>query len=167
MFSIKKEEITNVHLFFRRLESVYFIFISVPLGVFLYTYFKNTSSQSENLGESGTLLTDIVAYTSVALVAVAFFFFKKEVKKIQDKHIELKHRLVVYFTLNVKLYFVLELIAFLWAVLFWQTHVVTFAMLYGIHIAIISLNRNTPRRMSKHLKLNKETYDKIRMGKEL
>lgn len=169
MFRIKEEEIVNSHTYFRKLESVYFMFISIPLAIFIYTYFTDNKPNElppEPMNIPQWTLT-LVIVTSLVLLFLAYKNFKKQVNRICGTVEGVKVKMSNYYTANVRLYALIELVALFWTVMYWETHINAFAVLFGIHIAFISLQRNTPQRMGNHLRFSKEIYDKIRKGEEL
>lgn len=169
MFKVKEEEIDNAHAYFRKLESIYFLFISIPLSVFVYTYFTNNKPNQlppQPMDLPDWLVIFLVA-GSTLLILLTHNKFKKQLKQINDTVEGTKPKMVAYFTVNVRFYFLIEMIALFWTLMYWGTHINVFAVLFGLHIAYISIQRNTAQRLGQHLKFPKSLYDKIRKGEEL
>ncbi len=169
MFKVKEEEIDNAHAYFRKLESIYFSFIAVPLSVFVYTYFTNNKPNQlpPKPMDIPDWLVVLIAVGTLLFVLIIHKYFKKQLKHINDTVEGVKPKMVAYFTLNVRFYLLIEMIALFWTVMYWETHINVFAVLFGLHIVYISMQRNTAQRLGQHLKFPKSLYDKIRKGEEL
>lgn len=169
MFKVKEENIDNAHAYFRKLESIYFLFISLPLSIFIYTYFTNNKPNQlpPKPMDINDWVVGFVLICSIGLLYLAHTNFKKQLHHINETIEGTKPKMVAYFTINVRFYLFIEIIALFWTIVYWGTHINAFAVVFGLHIVYISLQRNSAKRLGQHLKFPKSLYDKIRKGEEL
>lgn len=158
-----KVDFKNFEEYQSKLGLVFHGTLAVPLLPFaiLFLEVKNRGYQGMiEPGMAANIINYAVAMVSGLLVAQGFNVLKRKIYRVEELN-TLKAKLQLYYSAAVPLYILVGVACLFLAVALWITTGGVVIVAFVIVLFVMSLNRPTPARYVKILKLNKEEKDII------
>lgn len=156
-----KVDFKNFEEYQSKLGLVFHGTLAVPLLPFAFIFLEIKNRGYQGLIEPGMMANVInyaVALVSGLLVAQGFTMLKRKVAEAEEMK-TLKEKLQLYYSAAVPLYILVGFACLLLAMALWVTTGGVIVVAFVIVLFVMSLNRPTPARYTKILKLSKEEKD--------
>lgn len=163
MLTVKEENIISSKPYFERLEQLYFMFIALPMLLFVLGLLRYTREKvyvAPFLELPLTVLV-IVSVLGVVGLVMSVLKYKRSVKSLKESNNSLKSKMTDYYTISLRYYFSLELVALLWSLTYYISSGRLLAVMGFVQLALIAYERATPARLAKQLRVDKDTYTKL------
>ena len=163
MLKINESEISSSRPFFQKIEQVYFMFIALPMMIFVVGLLKYTKEGIKVYPyiEFPSWITSFICFTGMFALVYIVINYRKKVKELRLSEGSLKSKMVLYYSISLNYYFLIELVALFFAVTYFVSADKFIAMMSFFQLALIAYERGTPVRLAKQLKVDKATYTKL------
>lgn len=169
MLKINESDISSSRPYFQKIEQVYFMFIVIPMMLFVVGLLKHTKEGVAVVPyfEFPAWLIGFVCITGLLSLVLIVINYRKIVKELRLSSEGLKSKMVLYYTISLKYYFRIEIIALFFSITYFISADKFIAMMGFFHLALIAYERATPIRLAKQLKVDKDTYNKLIKDEQL
>ena len=163
MLKIREDQFSTSGEFLRRLISVFYILIILPLGLFTYLTLANYEyMRIHPQYKISELMVGVFTAFVFLLIFYAYKTFKTKMKKITNG--SLKNRLTRYYPVIITFYIVLNTSLLLTVLLYYFTIDKTLIPTIAILIGVCSLQSPNLTRIARHLKLKKADREVLLKG---
>lgn len=159
----REKLLANLGQYLNTLNIIFYLAVGLPLVLFCISYIKyeEQGGLRPTTQENFHILLHIFipAFTIISAI-YAYLSYRRQLKQ-KDLQVSLTDKLLFLYQISIKKYILLFIANMLPVIGLFLTGEQLFAGLYAIALVIFSLNRPTPLRIFRDLKLSKEEQNKL------
>lgn len=165
----RKKLLANLSEYLNTLNIIFYLTVGIPLVLFCITYIKyeEQGGLRPTTNENFHVLHHVFIPAFTIITTIYPYLHYRQQLKQKDLQISLTDKLFFLYQLSAKKYFFLFIANMLPVIGLFLTGEQLFAGLYAIALVAFSLNRPTPLRIFRDLKLNKEEQNKLINSQDL